>query len=250
MQIVDLTHLRICCEHCNLAEICLPRGLDPKDMERLDKIARRGPPLHKGDHLFRRGDPLGSLYAVRSGSVKVSAITDQGDEQILGFYLPGELLGLDAIEHGRHSCAAVALETSSVCGFPYSQLNAICKDIPALHEQMNRLMGREISQENELLLTISRKNAEERIATFLLSLSMRFQRLGYSATKFRLSMSRGEIGNYLGLTIETVSRVFTRFRQSGLISAGRRFVEVTDMDGLKRICTGPNDSSLRGGQVA
>ena len=214
MQAVDIRKFKASCENCNLTELCLPHGLNRNELSELEKLVRQNRPLHKGDYLFRCGDPLSSLYAVRSGSIKLFTNSDNGEEQIIGFYLPGEIVGLDGFENSRHSCCAVALETSSLCTFPHSQLMDVCKSIPALQEQMLRIMGREISHENRLLLTLGKKSAEERIATFLSSLSTRFHQLGFSADEFKLSMSRQEIGNYLGLTIETVSRIFSRFQKS------------------------------------
>lgn len=237
MELIELSRFKVSCESCSLAELCLPRGLCKDDLERLEAVVRRSRPLQKGEFLFRAGDVIGSLFAVRSGSVKLYTGMDNGDEQIIGFYLPGEILGLDAIEHNRHTCSAVSLETSSICSFPYSQLSEVCLAVLPLQEQMFRIMGREISAENELLLTLGKKSAEERISTFLISLSGRFKRLGYSAKEFRLSMSRQEIGNYLGLTIETVSRVFSRFQKGGLIKTSRRFVQILDLNGLRQMST-------------
>jgi CRP/FNR family transcriptional regulator, anaerobic regulatory protein len=245
MQLVDLQKFKVSCEKCNLAELCLPRGLNKEELDELDKVVRQSRPLHKGDHLFRNGDPLSSLYTVRSGSVKLFTHSDNGDEQIIGFYLPGEIVGLDGIENTRHSCSAVALETSSLCTFPYTQLTDVCKKVPALQDQMFRLMGREISYENKLLLTISKKSAEERIATFLSSLSVRFKQLGFSSDEFKLSMSRQEIGNYLGLTIETVSRIFSRFQKKNYIAIDRKYIQILDRPSLENMCAGrlPEDNS-------
>ncbi|MFT7461547.1 MAG: CRP/FNR family transcriptional regulator [Planctomycetota bacterium] len=237
MQAIDLHKFKVTCENCNLAELCLPRGLNKDELDELDKVVRQSRPLHKGDHLFRNGDPLSSLYTVRSGSVKLFTHSDNGDEQIVGFYLPGELVGLDGIENNLHSCNAIALETSSLCNFPYTQLTDVCSKVPALQEQMFRLMGREISYENKLLLSLSKKSAEERIATFLRSLSLRFKQLGFSPDEFRLSMSRQDIGNYLGLTIETVSRIFSRLQKNKYILIDKKHIQILDQDGLNKMCT-------------
>ncbi len=238
MQTVDIQKFKASCENCNLAELCLPHGLNIDEMAELEELVKQNRPLHKGDHLFRAGDALSSLYAVRSGSIKLFTNSDDGDEQIIGFYLPGEIVGLDGFDNLIHSCSAVALETSSLCNFPYTQLMDICKTIPALQDQMFRLMGREISHENRLLLTIGKKNAEERIATFLISLSVRFHQLGFSAEEFKLSMSRQEIGNYLGLTIETVSRTFSRFQKSNHIAINNKHIQIINRDAIKKACGG------------
>ena len=238
MQVIDLSKIKVSCEKCNLAELCLPRGLDKNELAKLEEIARRAKPLQNQDVLFRTGDEFSTLYAVRSGSIKLYITGNDGSEQIIGFYFPGEIFGLDGIEKEIHSCTAVAMETSSLCAFPFQNISAICKEVPALQDQMFRLMSRELSNENQLLLSIGKKNAEERIATFLLSISSRFKRLGYAADEFKLAMSRQEIGNYLGLTIETVSRIFGRFQKSGLIAANRKFIKIINMEELHRMCTG------------
>ena len=249
MKTIDFAKIKVSCENCNLAELCLPRGLDKEDMELLEQTLRRANPLQKGEYLFRAGDKMGSLHAVRSGSVKLYTHDDEGNEQIIGFYFPGEILGLDGIETDTHTCSAIAMETSSLCSFPFNTLSDLCMKIPALQEQMFRLMSRELSYENQLLLTIGKKSAEERIATFLLSLSNRFKRLGYSANEFKLAMSRQEIGNYLGLTIETVSRIFGRLQKSGLIETDRKFITIADMPGLQAMC-GATSNNKEGSSAA
>ncbi len=238
MELVDFIRLKVSCKKCSLAELCLPHGLSRADLEKLDQVVRHPKPLDRGDHLFRSGDTLSSLYAVRSGSAKLVIGNRKGEEQILGFYLPGEVVGFDAINTGLHTCSAITLETSSICALPYSQLSEISRVVPTLQEQVLRLIGREMSIENELLLTINKKSADERIATFLLSLSNRFNRLGYAAQEFRLSMSRQEIGNYLGLTIETVSRSFTRLQKLRLIATQRRLVKLLDINALHEMSHG------------
>jgi len=239
MYVIDFTKIKVSCENCNLHELCLPHGLDGEDLEKLDRIVTRTQPLHKGDVLFHTGDKFSNLYAVRTGCIKLTASSDEGDEQILGFYLPGEIIGLDGIEKGIHACTAVALDTSSLCAISFRNLSDVCRQLPALNEQMFRLMGRELSHDNQLLLTVTKKNADGRIATFLLSLSTRFSRLGYSATEFRLAMSRSEIGNYLGLTFETVSRSLNKFQKQGLISINHKYIHILDSVGLKNACSEP-----------
>jgi len=239
VNIIDFSKIKVSCENCGLNELCLPRGLASEDLDKLDRIASRTKPLHKGETLFNAGDKFNYLYAVRTGCIKLSTGSEQGDEQILGFYLPGEIVGLDGIENSHHGCTATALETSSLCAFSYTNLSDVCRQIPALNEQMFRLMGRELSQDNQLLLTITKKHADARIATFLLSLSSRFQRLGYSALEFKLSMSRSEIGNYLGLTFETVSRSLHKFQKQGLINIKQKYIQILDMPALKLVCADP-----------
>ena len=250
MDLIDFSKIKVSCENCNLSELCLPRGLPKKDLEKLDEIAKRTRPLHKGDVLFRTGDSFQSLYAVRSGCIKITTSSDMGDEQVLGFYLPGEIVGLDGVENKQHSCTAVALETSSLCGFPYNNLTTVCKRVPALNEQMFSIMGRELSYENQLLLTITKKNAEERIASFLFTLSKRFSRLGYSATEFKLAMSRSEIGNYLGLTIETVSRTMNKLQKQNTIGIDGKYVRIKDLSTLENLCANSIPDKSKDSSVA
>lgn len=237
-QIIDFSKIKATCSNCNLHELCLPRGLKADDLEKLELVVKGSRPIEKGTHIFRAEDPFESFYAVRSGSVKVYIINEAGEEQIIGFYFPGEIIGFDAIEHSKHTCSAVVLETSTFCSLPYEKINEICVQIPDLQNQMFRLLSREISTENQLLLTINKRSAEERIATFLISLSSRFEKLGYSAKEYNLPMSRQEIGNYLGLTIETVSRLFTKFQRNGLVKINRKAISLENLPAIHAICDG------------
>ena len=240
----NIEKFKVSCSNCNLAELCLPRGLEEGDLEKLESIIKRAQPLQRGDYLFRTGDQFHAIYAIRSGVVMEYKTTSGGDEQILGFHLPGELLGLDAIEKEKHVCMALALETSSFCTIPFSRLEEMCHLLPGLQNQMYRLMSRELSTENESLLLLGKKSAEEKVATFLINLSTRLHLLGYSATEFRLPMSRQEIGNYLGLTIETVSRIFSRLQNEKYISVDRKQIQITDLDALHNLCSGRNGDQI------
>ncbi|HKK15228.1 MAG TPA: fumarate/nitrate reduction transcriptional regulator Fnr [Gammaproteobacteria bacterium] len=237
-QVIDFSKIKASCSDCNLHELCLPRGLNLHALEQLEHTVKRTRPLQSGDHIFRAGDRFEHIYAIRSGSVKLNFIDEQGDDQIIGFYFPGEILGLDAIDKRQHICTAIALETSSYCAFPFNSITEICQTVPELQQQMFRLMSRELTQENELLLTINRKSAEVKLATFLITLSSRFHRLGYSAREFKLSMSRQEIANYLGLTIETVSRIMSRFQLEDIIIANRKQITIKNIDALREISAG------------
>lgn len=234
--VIDLAKIKVSCNDCNLSELCLPRGLHLDELTLLDRIIKRSTPLHRGEYLFHAGDPLGSIFAVRSGAIKLYALSNSGEEQILGFFLPGELVGLDAINAERHKGFAVALETSSYCAIPFPRLEEICRQLPGLAHQFLKLMSREISHENRLLLSLASRSAEERIASFLLNLSGRYRSLGYSAQEFRLPMPRKDIGLFLGLTIETVSRIFSRLQREKVIVADRRFIRITNPAELDRIC--------------
>ena len=236
--IIDFRALKRSCADCSLHELCLPRGLDQQALEQLERVVKRSYALHKDEHIFRMGDDFKYIYALRSGSVKLHLVDAAGNNQILGFYFPGDIFGFDAIDQKIHLCNAETLETSSYCAIPFSSLTEVCLTVPDLQRQIFRLMSRELTYENELLLTIGKKGAEERLATFLITLSGRFQQLGYSATEIKLSMARQEIANYLGLTIETVSRLFGRFQRAGLIVVKRKHVHIKDMEALKNISSG------------
>ncbi|MDX1454381.1 MAG: fumarate/nitrate reduction transcriptional regulator Fnr [Gammaproteobacteria bacterium] len=224
--------LRKMCSNCSLAELCLPVGLDRESLSKLDSLVERGSPLHAGDHLYQKGDPFEALYAVRSGYLKSYTIDESGREQVLGFYLPGELLGLDAIYPEKHQCSAVALDTASVCQLPYEDLADLAGKVPGLQKQMFRLLSKDIHDSHSLAGDFT---AEERLAAFLLSLSARLKLRGYSATHFMLAMPRRDIANYLRLATETVSRVFKRFQQEGILEVDRRDIRLLDIERLDEI---------------
>ena len=240
---MDLSALKVSCRDCSLAELCLPMGLSAGEIEQLDRIIRRRRPLRRGEHLFEVGDEFHALCAVRSGTIKTHISSGDGGEQVLGFHLPGELVGLDALDDGRHSCVAVALEATTLCELPFQRLTDLCQALPGLNQQLHRLIGREIAQDHGMLLLLGKKSAEERLASFLVSLSNRFRHRGFSAREFHLSMSRHDIGNYLGLAVETVSRLFSSFRGAGLLSVQRRFVRIEDLDRLRAMANRCESSS-------
>jgi CRP/FNR family transcriptional regulator len=241
-KVISFETIRVACRSCTLATLCLPVGLAPEDVERLDDIVKRNRPLHRGDYLFRSGERFRSLFVVKTGSVKTYSPIEEGGEQVLGFHLPGEVIGLDAIEKEVHACSAKVLETSAICEVPFSRFEELSNSIPSLQHQMYRLLSKEISQDTEMLLLLGKKSAEERLATFLLSMSRRLRRRGLSATDFYLSMSRHEIGNYLGLAVETVSRLFTRFQDEGLLKVDRKHVQLMSLDALEElVCGAPSD---------
>ena len=216
------------CKDCSLASLCLPLSLNLEDMDALDEIVKRSRPLKKGEFLFRQGDAFNSVFAVRSGALKTFSLSDSGDEQITGFHLPSELVGLSGMDSESYPVSAMALETTSVCEIPFERLDELSVQLPQLRRQLMRIMSREIRDDQQMMLLLSKKTADERIATFLVNLSARFRARGFSANQFRLAMSRNEIGNYLGLAVETVSRVFTRFQQNKLLEAEGKEVHILD----------------------
>lgn len=235
--VISLEKIKVACRDCSLSTLCLPMGLRPEDVDRLDAIVKRNRPLQRGDHLFRTGESFRNLYIVKTGTVKTFTQTNEGDEQVVGFHLPGEVLGMDAIQDGLHGCNAKALETTAVCEMPFERLEELSSNIPSLQHQMFRLLSKEIGQEAEMMTLLGKSTADERVASFLISLSDRFKRRGFSATDFFLSMSRQEIGSYLGLALETVSRLFTRFQDDGILKVERKHVQILDIDRLRRVIT-------------
>lgn len=231
-KVVSLRDIKVACQACSLNEICLPVGMDSEDLDRLDAIIDRKQPISRGGHLFRTGDDFRCLYAVRSGSLKTYTTSEDGSEQVMGFHLPGELVGLDAIVDNRHPLSAKALETTSVCEIPFSNLESLSSQLPSLQHQLLRVMSQEIRDDEQNMVVLGQKSAEERLAAFLMSLSNRFQRRGFSANQFNLSMSRGDIGNYLGLALETVSRLFSRFQNERLLRVDRKHIELLDHNKL------------------
>ena len=217
------------CKDCSLATLCLPLSLDMQDLDALDNIVKRSRPMKKGDFLFRQGDTFASVYAVRSGSLKTFSVTDCGQEQITGFHLPSEFVGLSGMDTELYPVSAIALETTSICEIPFDRLDELSASLPQLRRQLMRIMSREIRDDQQMMMLLSKKTADERIATFLVNLSARFRARGYSPQQFRLAMSRNEIGKYLGLAVETVSRVFTRFQQSGLLEAEGKEVNLINL---------------------
>jgi len=214
------------CSTCSLAKLCLPTGLNQKELERMDSLVVRSAPLQEGEHLFRVGDPFKALYAVRAGSFKTYCVDDEGREHVLGFHFTGELMGLEAIYPERHVCNAVALDTAAVCVLPYAELNALAGEIEGLRSQFIKLLSKDLSGAVALAGDFT---AEERLAAFLVGLSCRFQHRGFSAREFNLTMSRRDIANYLRLAPETVTRVLTRFEKDDLIAVERRTVRLLDL---------------------
>ena len=230
------------CKDCSLSGLCLPLSLNMQAMESLDEIVKRGRPLKKGETLFRQGDAFNSVFAIRSGALRTFSVTDAGEEQITGFHLPSELVGLSGMDTETYPVSAQALETTSVCEIPFERLDELSVLLPQLRRQLMRIMSREIRDDQQMMMLLSKKTADERIATFLINLSARFSARGFSANQFRLPMSRNEIGNYLGLAVETVSRVFTRCQASGLLEAEGKEVRILDSIRLCALAGGNMDA--------
>lgn len=219
-------------------ELCLPMGLDEGDMNRLDQIIGRRRKVSKDGTLYRVGDSFTNLYAIRLGHFKTFQINQDGDQQITGFQMAGELLGMDAISTERHQCNAVALEDSEVCEVPFARLQDLFGEIPTLLRHFHRMMSQEITREQSVMLLLGSMRAEQRFAAFLVNLSSRYATRGYSSTQFQLRMGREEIGNYLGLTIESISRLLSKFKKQGLLKVSNRDLEIADLTALKAVAAG------------
>ncbi len=233
--VVDLGRMRRSCAACSLRSLCLPAGVSSEDLHRLDAVVRARMPLQAGEGLFRAGDDFSNLFVVRAGCIRTTHPASDGDEQVMGFHLPGELLGLDAISDGHHQCDAVALERTSVCAVPFDQLEEVANQVPGLQHQVLRIISRELVQDQQHLAALGRRTARGRLALFLHSLSQRLHAAGYSGEDFRLPMSRDDIASYLGLALETISRLLGRLSDEGVIAVERRRVRVLDTAALASI---------------
>lgn len=226
---------KISCGNCRLNTICLPISLHIDDIDRLSNIIQRSKPLQKGEYLYRTKDTFDSVFAIRSGAVKAVNISETGDEQITGFYLPGEVVGLDGLANNTYTNSVIALETSSVCEIPFNRLEELSLQIPTLQRHFFQLMSREITQEQQIITLLSKSGAEARVASLLVGISARNGRQNLSTNKLILPMSRTDIGNFLGLTIETVSRIFSRLQKNTVIAVDKKEITILNMEMLNLI---------------
>jgi len=229
------------CSTCMLSDICLPVGMARDEVEKLDELVQERIRITKGGTLFNLGEPANAVYGIRFGSLKTQLEDASGHMQITGFLLPGEILGMDGMLENRHVSNAVALEDSEVCVIHIQDMDVLSRHIPSLQQQFRRLMSKEINRSHRLVMSLGSLRSEQRLAAFLVNLSQRLATLGYSSTEFLLRMSRDEIGNYLGLTLETVSRLFSRFAKEGLIRIHQREVHLLDLPALIKLSGGECD---------
>lgn len=227
--------LKTRCSDCNLRDLCLPRGMKPADVDGLDGLKFSRAKVKAGQALYHEGQPFRNIYAVRMGTFKSSLTLADGREQVSGFQMAGELMGLDGIANGTYASNSTALEDTEVCTIPYDQISALAVSSAELQQAVSRLMSREIVRDHSLMMLLGSMNAEERLAAFLLNLSQRLKLRGYSAGEFHLRMSRAEIGSYLGMKLETVSRTFSAFQQQGILEVDKRHIRILDHAALKRI---------------
>lgn len=226
------------CTNCSLKELCLPIGLNPEEFKQLDAVVKQGRRVKKGEFLFHTGEAFTSLFAIRTGFFKTTINTQDGRDQVTGFFMSGEMMGMDGLGGNAYTCDAVALEDSDVCELPFGQLDELGKYLPRLNLHFFRMMSREIVRDQNVMLLLGNMRAEERLAAFLLNLSDRLHCRGFAAHDFILRMSREEIGSYLGLKLETVSRTLSKFSQEGLIEVEYKHIRLLKPERLKQLVSG------------
>ena len=232
---ITLAVIKTACSNCNLRELCLPLGLSEAELDRLDDLVSTRRRVKRGEYLYRAGAEFDAIFAIRSGFFKTDVLLEDGRDQVTGFQMAGELLGLDGISSERHTCNAIALEDSEICSIPFSQLESLSREIHTLQHHFHKVMSREIVRDHGVMMLLGTMRAEERLAAFLLNLSQRFTARGYSHADFFLRMTREEIGSYLGLKLETVSRAFSRFQEEGHIAVQQKHVRILNVAGLKAL---------------
>ncbi|CAD6538234.1 Fumarate and nitrate reduction regulatory protein [Paraburkholderia kirstenboschensis] len=223
------------CSSCAMRQLCMPQGLSPDELSKLETLICSARSVHRGDALYRSGDRFDNIYAVRSGSMKTVMAHRDGREQVTGLRLAGEALGLDGISDDRHACSALALEDSTVCIVPYTALKSLCREIGSMQERLHKMLGEQIVREAAQMMVLGSLSADERVAAFLLDVSERNAQRGYSWAEFNLRMTREDMGSYLGMTLETVSRTLSRFQKRGLIDTQGKHIRIVDLDGLRQV---------------
>jgi CRP/FNR family transcriptional regulator len=232
---MDAQTIKVACSSCNLRELCLPMGLNADEMDKLDRVISTRKRIKRGQALFSVGDKFTALYAVRSGFFKTCVTTADGRDQVTGFQMTGEIIGMDGIVSDHHSCDAVALEDAEVCIMPFDQVEELSREFTTLQHHVHKILSREIVRDHGVMLLLGSMRAEERLAAFLLNLVQRLHARGFSQSEFVLRMTREEIGSYLGMKLETVSRTFSKFVEDGIIEVKQRYVHIKNVDGLRQI---------------
>ena len=227
--------IKVACSNCNLRELCMPVGLTDDQIKRIDNVVAIRRKIKRGSTLFRNGEQFTSLFAIRTGFFKTCVATEDGRDQVTGFQMAGEIIGLDGIVNDHHTCDAVALEDAEVCVMPFDRIEDISREVNALQHHVHKIMSREIVREHGVMLLLGSMRAEERLAAFLLNLVQRLHARGFSQSELVLRMTREEIGSYLGLKLETVSRTFSKFVDDGIVEVKQRHVRILSPEALKRI---------------
>ena len=232
--------IKVACSNCNLRELCMPLGLNEDELKRLDDLVAARRKIARGDILYRNGEKFSALYAIRTGFFKTTVAAEDGRDQVTGFQMAGEVIGLDGIVSDHHTCDAVALEDAEVCIMNFDRLEDLSREINALQRHVHKIMSREIVRENGVMLLLGSMRADERLAAFLLNLVQRLHARGFSQSELVLRMTREEIGSYLGLKLETVSRTFSKFVEEGIVEVKQRHVRILNPDALKLIVNTQN----------
>jgi CRP/FNR family transcriptional regulator len=232
-------NIKVACSNCNLRELCMPVGLAPGELQRIDDLVATRRKIKRRETLFRNGEPFTSLYAIRTGVFKTRVTSEDGRDQVTGFQMAGEIIGLDGIVNDQHTCDAVALEDSEVCVMPFERIEELSREVTALQRHVHQIMSREIVREHGVMLLLGSMRAEERLAAFLLNLVQRLHARGFSRSELVLRMTREEIGSYLGLKLETVSRTMSKFAADGMVEVEQRNVRILDPEALRRIVNPP-----------
>jgi CRP/FNR family transcriptional regulator, anaerobic regulatory protein len=227
--------IRVACSNCSLRELCMPVGLTPDEINRIDELVATRRKVKRGATLFRTGEKFDSLFAIRTGFFKTCVTAEDGRDQVTGFHMAGEIIGLDGIAADHHTCDAVALEDAEVCVMSFDKVGELSREVGALQHHLHKIMSREIVREHGVMLLLGTMHAEERVAAFLLNLVQRLHSRGFSRHEVILRMTREEIGSYLGLTLETVSRTLSRLADLGLLSVRHRHVRILDADALQNM---------------
>lgn len=225
----------VACSNCNLQELCMPLGLNKDELDRIDDMVATRRKIKRGSILFRNGEKFTNLFAIRTGFFKTCVTSEDGRDQVTGFQMAGEVIGLDGIVNDFHTCDAVALEDAEVCVMPFDRIEELSREINTLQRHVHKIMSREIVREHGVMLLLGSMRAEERLATFLLNLVQRLHARGFSQSELILRMTREEIGSYLGLKLETVSRTFSKFVEEGIIEVKQRHVRILKTDALSEI---------------
>jgi len=232
---MDKQSIKVACSNCNLRELCMPVGLTDQDLTKLDELVATRRKVKRGDTLFNNGDKFTSLFAIRTGFFKTALATEDGRDQVTGFQMAGEIIGLDGIVHDRHTCDAIALEDAEVCVMPFDRIEELSREVTALQSHVHKIMSREIVREHGVMLLLGSMRAEERVAAFLLNLVQRLHARGFSQSELVLRMTREEIGSYLGLKLETVSRTFSKFVEEGIVEVKQRHVRILNTQALQNL---------------
>jgi len=237
VKIVRMNHetIKIACSNCNMRELCMPIGLSSSELARIDEVIGARRKIKRGETLYHNGERFTNLYAIRTGFFKTCVTSEDGRDQVTGFQMAGEIIGLDGIVNDSHTCDAVALEDGEICAMPFAQIENLSREVNALQHHVHKIMSREIVREHGVMLLLGSMRAEERLAAFLLNLAQRLHARGFSQSELILRMTREEIGSYLGLKLETISRTFSKFVDDQIIEVKQRHVRILDTDALQEI---------------